>query len=285
MIVVTGANGQLGRFVINGLLATMPANEVVAAVRSPGKASDLASLGVALREADYNRPETLTLAFRGASKLLLISSSEVGQRVTQHKAVIDAAKMANVDLLVYTSMLHADSSLLMLAGEHKATEALIKESGLSYVILRNGWYVENYAGFIPSALEQGALIGCAGEGKISCAARADYAAAAVAALTGKASMNSTYELAGDTAYTLSDFAAELARQSGKPIQYVNMEKADYIAALVKVGMPEGFAAILADSDIGASQGGLFDVSADLTRLIGRPTTRLAEAIKAALQNN
>jgi NAD(P)H dehydrogenase (quinone) len=282
MLAVTGASGQLGRLVVKGLAARVPAAEIVGLVRSPEKAADLAALGVTLRQADYSRPETLGPALRGVDALLLVSSSEVGRRVAQHAAVIDAARREGVGLLAYTSILHADTSPLALAVEHKATEERIKASGVPYVFLRNGWYVENYAGFIPSALEHGALIGCAGAGRISCAARADYAEAAVAALTGGAAANTVHELAGDTAFTLAEYAAELARQSGRAVRYTDMAQAEYGAALVGAGLPAGLAEILADSDAGAARGALFDAGAGLSRLTGRPTITLAEAIASAL---
>lgn len=283
MIVITGAAGQLGRLVITELLKTVPPAQIVAAVRHPGRASDLAALGVELRVADYNEPATLASAFAGADQLLLISSSEVGQRVAQHRNVIDAAKRAKVGLVAYTSLLRADSSPLALAAEHQQTEALLKASGLPHVLLRNGWYTENYLASIPPALQHGVLIGSAGDGKIASAARADYAAAAAAVLTRAGQAGKVYELAGDQAYTLSELAAEITRQSGKTVAYQNLPQADFKAALLGAGLPEPIADLLAASDVGAAQGGLFDDSHQLSRLIGRPTTPLAALVKAALQ--
>ena len=283
MIVITGASGQLGRLVITELLKTVPASQIVAAVRHPGKASDLAALGVELRVADYNEPATLDSAFADADQLLLISSSEVGQRVAQHRNVIDAAKRAKVGLIAFTSLLHADSSPLGLATEYKGTEALLKDSGLPHVLLRNGWYTENYLASIPPALQHGVFIGSAGDGKIASAARADYAAAAAAVLTRADQAGKVYELAGDEAYTLSELAAEITRQSGKTVAYQNLPQADFKAALLGAGLPEPIADLLAASDVGAAQGGLFDDGHQLSRLIGRPTTPLATLVKAALQ--
>jgi len=284
MIAITGASGHLGRLVITALLQTVPAGQIVAAVRNPAKAQDLAALGVQVRQADYSQPATLASAFQGVSKLLLISSSEVGQRTPQHRAVIEAAQAAGVQLLAYTSLLHAERSPLGLAAEHVATEALIKASGLPAVLLRNGWYTENYTSSIPPALQHGALIGSAQQGRIASAARADYAAAAAAVLTSTAPQaGQVYELAGDSAYTLAEFAAELARQSNKPVIYQDLPPAAYEGALKQAGLPDGLAALLADSDAGAAQGGLFDEGHTLSRLIGRPTTPLAASITAALQ--
>lgn len=217
MIVITGATGQLGRLVIQSLLAKLPATQIVAAVRNPARAVDLAAQGVQIRQADYTDPASLVTAFQGAEKVLLISSSEIGQRAAQHRNVIDAAKKAGVSLVAYTSILHADRSPLGLAAEHAATEAYLRESGMPNVLLRNGWYTENYLASVPPALQHGAFIGSAGEGRISSAARADYAEAAAVALTAPAQAGKVYELAGDDSYTLTEFAAELSRQSGKPV--------------------------------------------------------------------
>ena len=283
MIVVTGASGQLGRLVIHSLLKRVPASQIVAAVRNPASVADLAQLGVQVRQADYTQPDSLISAFAGAQKLLLISSSEVGQRVAQHAAVISAAKQAGVELLAYTSILHADRSPLALAAEHQQTEQLIRDSGLAHVLLRNGWYTENYLASLPAALAHGVLLGSAGEGRIASAARADYAEAAAVVLTTPQTPGAIYELAGDEAYTLAQLAAEVAKLSGKGVVYQDLPEAEYSAALQSVGLPEGFASLLADSDKGASQGGLFDDSHQLSTLIARPTTdwrrMVAEALK------
>ncbi|OYY07159.1 MAG: NAD(P)-dependent oxidoreductase [Rhizobiales bacterium 35-68-8] len=282
MIAVTGATGQLGRLVIANLLKKRPASEIVAAVRNPDKAADLKAAGVAVRQADYGKPETLAAALAGVDKLLLISSSEVGQRAPQHRAVIDAAKKAGVKLIAYTSLLRADTSPLGLAAEHRDTEAALAASGIPYVLLRNGWYTENYAASIPAALAHDVMLGSAGEGRIASAARADYAEAAAAVLTSEGHAGKVYELAGDTSYTLAEFAAEIARQSGKPIGYKNMPEADFKAVLLGAGLPDGLAALLADSDVGASKGALFDDSRQLSQLIGHPTTPLSTVVAAAL---
>jgi NAD(P)H dehydrogenase (quinone) len=282
MIVVTGATGQLGRLVIASLLKKTPASGIVAAVRNIEKAKDIAALGVQVRQADYSQSAGWDAALKGADKVLLISSSEVGQRAKQHRAVIDAAKRAGVKLLAYTSVLRADTSVLGLAAEHKETEAYIRASGLPFTFLRNSWYTENYAMGIPTALSLGAVYGCAGEGRISSAARADYAEAAAVVLTSDNQAGKIYELAGDTAYTLSEFAAEVSRQSGKAIGYVNLPEAEYKKALLGAGLPEPFAALLADSDTGVSKGALFDEGHQLSKLIGRPTTPLAKVVAAAL---
>ncbi len=283
MIVVTGATGHLGRLVIAALLKKVPASSIVAAVRNGEKAKDLAALGLQVRIADYNQPLTWDPALKSADKVLLISSSEVGQRANQHRAVIDAARRAGVKLLVYTSVLHADTSPLGLAAEHKETEALIRVSGIPFMLLRNGWYTENYTAGISGALAHGAVYGCAGEGRIASAARVDYAEAAAAVLTGENQAGRVYELAGDAAYTLAELVAEISRQSGKKIGYVNLPEAEYRNVLVKAGLPEAVAALLADSDTGVSKGALFDNGHQLSKLINRPTTSLAAAVAAAMK--
>ncbi|HWW07304.1 SDR family oxidoreductase [Collimonas sp.] len=283
MIVVTGATGQLGRLVIQNLLRTEPASSIVAVVRDPAKAADLSILGVQVRQADYTQPASLKTALAGADKLLLISSSELGQRASHHRAVIDAAIYCEVKLIGYTSVLHANTSPLGLADEHNQTEVMLKASAIPFVLLRNGWYTENYATSIPTALAHGALMGSAGDGRIASASRADYAAAAALTMTLPDQAGRVYELAGDTAYTLSEFAAEISRQSGKAVNYMNLPRADYKAALVGFGLPEPIADLLADSDSGASQGGLFDDKRQLSTLIGRPTTPMAETIAAELK--
>ncbi len=277
---ITGATGQLGRLVIEQLKTKIPAGDIVALVRSPAKA---ASLGVAAREADYTKPETLAKALPGIDTLMLISSSEIGQREVQHRAIIDAAKKAGVKRIVYTSILDADKSIIDLAAEHRATEAALKASGIPLTLLRNGWYTENFANSIAGAVAAGTLYGSAGDGKISAAPRADYAAAIVAVLTGKGHEGKTYELAGDNAFTLGDLAAEISRQSGKAIPYKNIPEADYAAALASHGVPEGFAKLIAGWDVATSKGALFTTSRDLSMLIGRPTTPLADGVKAALK--
>ena len=276
---VTGATGQLGRLVVEKLKQKVAADSVVALVRNPEKAADLC---VEARAFDYTKPESLVASLKGIDKLLLISGNEIGQRLPQHKAVIEAAKQAGVKQITYTSILHADSSPLGLAGEHLGTEVAIKESGLTYTILRNGWYTENYTGSAKGAVGAGAFIGNAGDGKIASAARVDYAEAAAVVLAGEGHENKTYELAGDEAYTLTELAAEISRQTGKTVPYNNLTETQYADILKSFGLPVGLAEMLADSDTGASKGGLFDDSRALSKLIGRPTTPLAKVLAEAL---
>lgn len=282
MIAITGATGQLGQLVIEELLKTVPASQIVAIVRNPAKAEALSNQGIVVRQGDYTDQAAFTTALNGVDKLLLISSSEVGQRATQHQNVINAAKAAGVKFIAHTSLLHADTSPLGLHVEHVETEKALAESGVPYALLRNGWYTENYLASAPPALEHGVFIGAAGEGKIASATRADYAAAAAKVVSEDDHAGNVYELAGDSAWTLSELAAELSKQSGKPVAYQNLSEADFAAALKGVGLPAGLADMLADSDTGASKGGLFDDSRTLSKLIGRPTTTLAESVKSIL---
>lgn len=231
-----------------------------------------------MRQADYGDEAALTSALQGVEKLLLISSSEVGQRAPQHRNVINAAKAAGVKFIAYTSLLHADTSPLGLADEHIETDKMLADSGIVYTLLRNGWYTENYLASAPAALEHGVFIGAAGDGKIASATRADYAAAAARVISEAGHEGKVYELAGDSARTLTQLAAELTKQSGKSVTYQNLSEADFAAALKSVGLPDGLADMLADSDVGASKGGLFDNSKTLSKLIGRPTTTLAESV-------
>lgn len=276
---VTGATGKLGRIVVKKLKEKVSVESIAALVRTPEKALDL---GVEAHAFDYDKPESLATSLQGIDSLLLISGNEIGQRAQQHANVINAAKQAGVKWIVYTSLLHADKSSLNLAEEHLITEAAIKASGISYTILRNGWYTENYTGSLQGAIAAGTLIGSAGDGKIASAARADYAEAAVAVLTSKGNENKVYELAGDEAYTLTDLAAEVSSQTGKKIPYKNLSEADYVNILKKSGLPEGLAFAIAGWDAGASKNDLFDDTKQLSALIGRPTTPLSKVVADAL---
>jgi len=282
MIAITGATGQLGHHVIESLQKRVPASEIVAIVRTPAKAETLSKQGIVVRQGDYGDEAALAAALNGVDKLLLISSSEVGKRAAQHRNVINAAKAAGVKFIAYTSLLHADKSPLGLADEHVATEKMLAESGIPYALLRNGWYTENYLASAPVALEHGLFIGAAGDGKIASATRADYAEAAAKVISEEGHAGKVYELAGDSAWSLNDLVAELSKQSGKTVIYQNLDEADFAEALKSAGLPAGLADMLADSDTGASKGGLFDDSKTLSKLIGRPTTTLAQSVKGIL---
>lgn len=279
IIAVTGATGQLGRLVIAALKQWVAIDDIVALARSPDKAG---KLGVSVRPFDYATPDGLADALSGIGTLLLISSSEVGQRSAQHRNVIAAAKQAGVGRIVYTSLLHADTSSLDLAVEHRDTEAALAASGIPVTLLRNGWYTENYTGAIPGALAAGALIGSAGQGRISSASRADYAEAAAIAASAPDHVGKIYELAGDHGWTLADLAAEVTRQTGRDIAYDDLPPNDYAHRLQDAGLPAGVAQTIAGYDVAASKGALFDNGRQLSRLIGRPTTSLADAVRAAL---
>ncbi|MFE6484876.1 SDR family oxidoreductase [Streptomyces sp. NPDC057757] len=281
-IVVTGANGHLGRFVIEGLLEKVPADRITAVVRDEAKAAGLAARGVKIAVADYNAPETFDGLFSAGDKVLLISGNEFHLgRVGQHKVVIDAAAAAGVELLAYTS---APGSLTAaLADDHRATEEALLASGLPYSLLRNGWYNENYTENLAPVLEHGAVVQAAGDGRVAGAARADYAAAAVAVLTGEGHENSTYELSGDTAFGFAEYAAEVAARSGKEIVYSPVPVETYVGILTGAGLPEALATVLAGVDQSIEKGELAVTTGDLSRLTGRPTTPIAESVAAALK--
>lgn len=276
---VAGASGQLGQLVLPELVAKVGAANVVALVRNPAKLADVATIGVSVRAFDYDAADPAALA--GVDRLLLISANEVGKRAAQHQAVINAAKAAGVGLISYTSVLHAPTSTIGLVDEHRMTEAALIASGVPHVLLRNGWYSENYTGALGPSIEHGAIIGAAGEGRISSASRADLAAGAVAGLV-DGTKGDVFELAGDECFTMTEFAAHVARIAGKPVAYVDMSQADYAAALKGVGLPGAIADMLADSSSASSRDQLFDDSRTLSRLIGRPTTPIANTIAAAL---
>jgi NAD(P)H dehydrogenase (quinone) len=282
MIAVTGANGHLGQLVIEGLAERVRASQIIAAVRRPEKASNFGTLGVQVREADYTRPETLGTAFHGVKRVLLISAAEVGQRFKKHKAVVDAAKEAGVEMIVYTSLLRASSSEIFLAREHQQTEEYIRASGLPFVILRNGWYLENHTSALRNAIEHGALIGSSNDGRFASASRADYAAAAVVVLTQAASGNKTYELAGDQSFSMTELASEVSRQIGRDIPYRNLSGEDYAAILLGFGLPQMTVDVIIDADTKAIRGDLDSTSRDLSELISRPSTMLSDAVRSAL---
>ncbi|PWR08752.1 NAD(P)-dependent oxidoreductase [Micromonospora acroterricola] len=278
---VTGATGRLGRLVIGRLLDTgVPAAEIAAIVRSPEKATDLAARGVEIRRATYDDPSTLPGAVAGVRRLLLISGDTPGQRVAQHTAVIDAARLAGVERLIYTSILRADTTTNPLASEHRATEEILAASGLAHTVLRNSWYTENYTDQLPQYLRTGTILGATGGNKVSAATRADYAAAAAAALTREEDGNVVYELGG-TAFTFDELAAAVTEVTGTTVVHRDMSAADLASTLETVGLDAGTAGFVAALDHSIALGELVTDSDDLSRLIGRPSTPLHDAIRAA----
>jgi NAD(P)H dehydrogenase (quinone) len=283
-IAVTGATGQLGGLVIDSLIDRgVPPTEIVAVVRDPAKASSLSAQGVEVRTADYGDPAQLRAALEGVGKLLLISGSETGKRIAQHTNVIDAAEESGVQLIAYTSLLAADTSRISLAPEHKATEARLADSSIPAVVLRNGWYWENYLAAVPQAVQTGKLYGAAGEGRLAAASRADFAAAAAAVLTLDDQGGKVYELGGSERLTYTEFARTISEVAGSEVVYQDLPEADYAAALVQAGLPEPVAAMLADADAGIARGELDTSSGDLQALIGRESTPVAEIIKSAVE--
>jgi NAD(P)H dehydrogenase (quinone) len=283
-IVVTGATGQLGRLVVEDLLDRGVAPDtIVATGRNVAKVGDLADRGVRVTAVDHGDPDSLRRAFDGAEKVLLVSGSDPGARVQQHRNVIDAAREAGVGLLAYTSIAHADRTRMQLAADHQATEAALGESGVPHALLRNSWYLENYTAQLPVYLQTGAVVGSADDGRISAATRADYAAAAAAVLVADDQAGAVYELGGDDAFTLSELAQAVSEATGKPVVYRDLPVEALIEVLVGAGIPEPYAAVLADADLGVDRGDLYVDTGDLSRLIGRPTTSMPDAVRAAVE--
>ncbi|MCR5977134.1 NAD(P)H-binding protein [Gordonia jinghuaiqii] len=281
---VTGATGHLGRLAISELLSRgVDASDIVAVVRDEAKAAELAAQGISVRVAEYGDPVALRSALSGVDKLLLISGSDVGQRLPQHTNVIEAAEANGVALIAYTSLLNADTSGLGMAPEHVATEARLNESSIPAVMLRNGWYWENFAAAIPQAIATGTLFGAAGDGRVAGAARGDYAAAAAAVLTSETDQGGKiYELGGDERLTYTEFARVISEVSGTTVEYQDLPEAEYAAILAGAGIPEQFAVMLAGSDAGIARGELDTDSGDLQALIGRASTPVAEVIRDAI---
>jgi len=281
--VVTGATGHLGRLVVEHLLADgVPAAEIVATGRRTDRLADLAAQGVRVVAVDYERPETLAAAVEGADVVLLVSGSEVGRRVAQHRAVIEAAQAAGVGRIVYTSAPHADTSALVLAPEHKATEELLRASGLTTTILRNGWYTENYVGDVQQAAASGEIVAAVGDGRVASAPRDDYAAAAAVVLRTPGHEGAVYELSGDVAWSFADLAAAAAEVLGRPVVYRPVPSEQRRAGLLAAGLDEGTAGFVVALEENTRDGLLAETTGDLARLIGRPTTPLADALRAAL---
>ncbi|MFJ9851440.1 SDR family oxidoreductase [Streptomyces sp. NPDC101150] len=281
--VITGATGALGRLAMDALLARAAPGEIVAVARDRAKAADFAARGVEVRIADYDRPETLEDVFAPGDRVLFISGNAAGRRGTQHRAVIDAAREAGVALLAYTSVLGGPAATFSIAEEHVDTEQALLASGVPYCLLRNGWYHENYTGALATTLKTGAVVGSADGGRVASAARRDYAEAAAEVLTGSGHENSVYELSGDTAWTMTEYAAEVSRQTGRRIPYRDLPQEQYVALMVEAGVPALGAQLVADADAAIARGELASTPGDLARLLGRPTTPVADAIADALR--
>jgi NAD(P)H dehydrogenase (quinone) len=283
-LLITGATGHLGRLVVEQLLAAgVPAGGIIATGRATDKIKDLADRGVQVRAVDFGDPAAVRAAVAGADRVLLVSAMEPGGRVALHRTVIDAAREAGTGLLAYTSIVNADTTTIRLAADHQATEQLLRDSGVPYVLLRNSWYHENYTDRLPAYLAQGTIPGSAGQGRISAAARADYAATAARVLTTDGHAGQAYELGGDEPFTLAQLAAEISAQSGKQVRYTDLPEAEYAEALTAHGAPELIAAMVAETDTAAAHGALHTASGDLTALTGRPATTLSAAVGAALR--
>lgn len=285
-IVVTGATGQLGRLTVEALLRRgTPAADIIATGRDVSGIEDLADRGITVRRADFADTDGLAEAFAGADRLLLVSASvPVGERVANHRRVIDAAASAGVSLVVYTSTTHADTATTVIGATHAETEEYLRDRGTPSVLLRNGWYLENYTGQLPQILQNGTVVGAAGDGRISAASRADYAEAAAVVLTTEGHTGAVYELGGDESFTLTELAAAISAAAGKHVSYTDLPVTDFARALAAAGLPAELAEVLADADRGMNRGEMHTDSGDLRRLIGRPPVTLAEALAAALHD-
>ncbi len=281
-IVVTGATGHLGRLTVDALLERgVPAAQIRAAGRSAERLAPLAALGVQTAVIDFEKPETLDAAFSGADALLLVSGSEVGQRIPQHRNAIEAATRANVGRIVYTSAPRATDTDLILAPEHAETERLLAASGLPVTVLRNNWYTENYAGQVDAAAATGELVGSAAAGRVASASRKDYAEAAAVVLTTDGHEGAVYELGGDVAWTFDDLAATVGELLGRPVDYRSVTPDEHVAALREAGLDEGTAGFVVALDGNIRDGALAEVTGTLSELIGRPTTPLAIGLAEA----
>jgi NAD(P)H dehydrogenase (quinone) len=283
-LLITGATGHLGRLVVEQLLADgVPAGDIIATGRATDKIKDLADRGVQVRAVEFGDAAAVRAAVAGADRVLLVSAMDPGGRVEQHRNVIDAARAAGTGLVAYTSIVNAGTTKIRLAADHQATEQLLRDSGVPYVLLRNSWYHENYTDRLPAFLAQGAIPGSAGEGRISAAARADYAAAAARVLTTDGHAGQAYELGSDEPFTLAQLAAEVSAQSGREVRYVDLPEEHYAKALKEHGVPGLMADMVAETDAAAAHGTLYTASGDLTALTGRPATTLSAAVGAALR--
>ena len=284
MYAVTGATGQLGRLAIASLLNRAAATDIVALVRDPSRAADLAALGIHVRRFDYDDPDGLAASLNGVKRLLFISSNDVARRLQQHRAVLHAAAGISAELIAYTSIIHADANPISLAETHRQTEQMIAATGLRHAILRNSWYIENYVAGAAAAIQHGVLLGSAKQGLVSAASRADYAEAAVVVLTRDPAETRVYELAGDEAFTLADVAAVLSEAAGRTIEYRDLPEDEYRDALASAGVPASFAAALAEYSAKTATGILADDSRTLSGLIGRPTEVMRDAVLRALRS-
>ncbi len=281
-IAITGATGQLGQLVVNGLLEKGTSIKVIAVVRDEKKALPLAKHGAEIRVAGYGDPAALKAAFSGVDKLLLISSSELGQRIEQHKNVINAAKAAGVKHIVYTSAPRATTTTLIVAPEHKATEENILQSGMEYTILRNNWYTENYKNIVETARKTGAIVAAVGAGRVASATRVDFAAGAVAVLLGTGHEGKIYELGGDYAWDYNELAETIGEIIEKPVAYKSVDAGTLIGILKGAGLEEGIAGFIAALDGNFAEGALSEVTGELSKLIGRPTTSLRKGLMDAI---
>ena len=278
-ILVTGANGHLGRLVIDTLLDK--GATVIAASRDPSKLADLTARGVETRHADFDDRASLEAAFAGVDRVLIISTDSLGsgQRLQQHLAAVAAAQAAGVGHIVYTSMPNPEGSAVTFAGDHLGTENAVKATGIPYTILRNAWYQENLFMSLPSALASGQWYSANGDGKIGHVARADCARAAAAVLFDPP-VNQTLTLTGPQTFTTAEVADLVSEVTGKPIQVIGVSDEQLAGGLKHAGLPDALIPMLVSFDTNTRQGG-FDIVTDaVEKLTGRAPVTLRGFLEA-----
>ncbi|WP_084104216.1 NAD(P)H-binding protein [Demequina sp. NBRC 110056] len=283
-IAVTAASGNLGPLVVDALLERgVRPGQIVAVVRDPAKVDHMAAQGVSIRQGNYDNPPSLAAAFEGVQKVLVISGSEIGRRVQQHANAIHAAAAAGAELIAYTSVLRAgDATENPVLPEHVGTERVLEESGAPFVVLRNGFYTENYVDQVRQAMRSGELLTSAGEGRTASATRADFAAAAATVLTTPGHAGQRYELAGDAGWTMRELAETAGRLGGRQVVLRQLDESAHLEALLGAGTPEPIAEFAVALDRAVRDGELDVLGADLAELAGRPTTALEDGLRAAL---
>lgn len=289
-LLVTGAAGQLGQRVIHHLLETykVAPGRIIAATRSPEKLADLAAKGIVTRKADFDDAATLSAAFAGVDRLLIISTDALavpGLRLKQHTAAIEAAKKAGVKHILYTSMPAPETSLVTFAPDHLGTENAIKASGIGYTILRDAWYFDNYLMGLPHSLEVGKWYTAAGTGRVSNISRNDCALAIAAALASDTTDNATYTLTGSTALTIEDVASVVSNITGRPLEVVQVNDEQFAAGLTGAGLPKFVVDMLVSADANTRAGNFDLLSNDFNKLTGKEPQTLRSFIeehKAAL---
>ncbi len=285
-LLVTGASGQLGRSVVEHLLTTFQVapERIIATTRHPEKLEELSQRGVQVRQADFDDPASLPVAFKGADRLLIVSTDSLdrpGHRSVQHAAAVQAAKSAGVAHLYYTSMPQPDDSAITFAHEHLDSEKALKDSGLEWTILRNGWYQENLFMSLPHAIASGQWFTSAGDGELAHVSREDCARAAAAALVSDDTAGKTYTLTGPTLLSTADIAALAREVFDQPIQVVQLNDEQLQGGMVQAGVPEALAPVFVSFDTNTREGKIEIRTDDVEKLTGQAP----KSMKAFLTDN